>query len=328
MAETRESCAETPLAAARRWDTATVDPAEAFEFYREGICAAFMPLRPELESDRRQRFRARVTSYGIGDGALNLVAARSHRVCKGPAEIAASPVECYYLNYQLAGECRIAQNGAEIVLRRGETGLFDGVAPFDLDHRTEPELGVASWLVPKRCLPGMAEDGAPVVLSQHPVFGRLLSEAARTLALSVSRLAGAERLRLSEIIYGLAAMCGTDAAEAAPETRSAAQFERVRGLIRQNCRNPGFGAADCAALAGLSAGYIHELFARNGDRFGASLLRERLRIAAALLRDPARRHQPVASLAWEAGFGDASHFGRVFRRAYGCAPGAWRRDGQ
>lgn len=301
-----------------------VDRSEAFEFYREGICAAFMPLRPELDRAARKTFRASVTSYGLGEGALNIVSAKSHLVSKGQAEIAASPIDCYYLNYQITGECRISQNGSSIILRKGETAIFDGVAPFDLEHRSEPELGVASWLVPKRCLGGLPEGCAPKVLSQHPLMGQLLNEAARTLAMSAARLDEAERLRLSEIVYGLAALCSTPGGAHAPETRSAAQFERVRVLIRQNCHSPGFGIADCSAQAGLSAGYIHELFARHDDRFGACLLRERLKAAAALLRDPDRRHEPVASLAWEAGFSDASHFGRVFRHAYGCSPGAWR----
>jgi|GEM_PF-856544 len=325
MAETRDSCAEPPPP--RVWDTGAVGRGEAFDYYREGICAAFMPLRPEVDRDHRKTFSANVTSYDLGDTALNLVHAASHLVCKGRAEIAASPIDCYYLNHQLQGECRISQNGETITLRQGETGIFDGTSAFELEHRTEPTLGVASLLVPKRLLRDMPWDGSkPFLLSHHPMWGNLLNEAARTLRASVGRASAEERVRLSSIVCNLASMCAAPDA-AAPATRSAAQFERVRSAIRDSCRDADFDVAGCTAITGLSASYIHELFARNGDRFGACLLRERLKVAAGLLRDPALRHLPVTSLAYLAGFRDASHFSRVFRRAYGCPPGAWRRSG-
>lgn len=325
MAETRDSCADTPPP--RVWDTGAVGRGEAFDYYREGICAAFMPLRPEIDRERLKTFCASVTSFDLDGTALNLVQAGSHLVCKGRAEIAASPIDCYYLNHQLAGECRISQNGATVTLRKGETGIFDGMSAFELEHRTEPALRVASLLVPKHLLGDMPGDGSkPRLLSHHPVWGNLLNEAARTLMSGAARANARERARLSSIVCDLASMCASPGA-AAPATRSAAQFERVRATIRANCTETGFDVAGCAARTGLSASYIHELFARNGDRFGACLLRERLNVAAALLRDPARRHLPVSSLAYQAGFRDASHFGRAFRRAHDCAPGDWRRNG-
>jgi AraC-like DNA-binding protein len=52
------------------------------------------------------------------------------------------------------------------------------------------------------------------------------------------------------------------------------------------------------------------------------LVAARLRRAARLLADPER---PVTEVAFEAGFGDLSHFVRTFRRATGVSPGRFRR---
>ena len=43
--------------------------------------------------------------------------------------------------------------------------------------------------------------------------------------------------------------------------------------------------------------------------------------AQALLADPA---MPLAQVAYATGFASQSHFGEVFRRHTGLAPGAWR----
>jgi hypothetical protein len=114
----------------RIWRTSEVAASDAFDYYREGICSAFMPLRPELDRSLRHSFRATHYAYGIGAGTLNLVTAQSHLVHKGAAEIAASSGDCYYLNFQMAGECRVAQNGTDIVLGPGDVGLFDSYPRF------------------------------------------------------------------------------------------------------------------------------------------------------------------------------------------------------
>ena len=51
------------------------------------------------------------------------------------------------------------------------------------------------------------------------------------------------------------------------------------------------------------------------------VLRTRLHRAALLLR---RSEQPVASIAYDCGFGDLSTFNRRFRRVLGASPTAYR----
>ena len=78
-----------------------------------------------------------------------------------------------------------------------------------------------------------------------------------------------------------------------------------------------------ARLAGCSPGLINRLFRQ---QFGLPpyeyLLQQRLRQAAQRLRESA---QSLADIAYEAGFADQSHLQRLFRRAYGTTPQAYRR---
>jgi AraC-like DNA-binding protein len=80
--------------------------------------------------------------------------------------------------------------------------------------------------------------------------------------------------------------------------------------------------ADLARTLGYSPSHVSALVQRvTGERFTA--LRRRLRLERG--RAALARGLPVKQAATEAGFDDPAYFGRVFRRAFGVAPGRWRR---
>lgn len=322
--------ASAPGNGVRIWDTAQVSAEEAFGYYREGICEAFMELAPEAETWRRQHFRARVKSVPFSGGALNEVRSTSHLVCRTKAEIARSPEECYYLNLQLDGECSIDQRGCEVVLRPGDLGIFDSGLPFELEHRSRPVLGVASYFVPKALLDrrlGTGGSGVPKLVSTHPLFGRLAAETAATLSRSHDFMTRAEASRLFETLVELTAMALGGEAENLPATGRHARYHTIRRLIERNHRDPGFDLAACAGRAGISKRYLQQLLAENGDSFRSLLTDARMRWAEAVLRAPDCAHLPVTEIAFRAGFSDLSYFNRLFRRRRDCSPGEWRRTG-
>ena len=312
-------CASPP----RVWDTRDVHAAEAFDYYREGICACFMPLRPELGRTQRTGFRSVVRSWDMPAGALNLVSARAHDVLRTRAEIAASPIPAVYVNLQIDGVCAIRQGGRTVALYPGQVGLFDADTPFALDHSRRPGLRVASFLVPRAALPGPVAPGAVARLSDHPVYGRLLAEAAQ--ALSHSAQMQAEAGPLHNLFLSLVAM-SAEAPQTPPSTIETAQRARIHAAIRANATRPGWRLADCAAELGLSGRRVQRLLADQQDGFAAALTRARLDMAARMLRDPAHDHRPVADIALDVGYSEAAPFSRAFRAAYGCPPGLWRRQ--
>ncbi len=88
----------------------------------------------------------------------------------------------------------------------------------------------------------------------------------------------------------------------------------------------GAGLAEMAAAAGLARSRFCALYARvRGGSPGAFLRHERLRRAQELL---ARPELPVAEVAAQVGYADATVFGRAFRAATGRTPGAWRTAGR
>jgi AraC family transcriptional regulator len=82
--------------------------------------------------------------------------------------------------------------------------------------------------------------------------------------------------------------------------------------------------SELAALCGLSRGYFIRAFRQStGMPPHRWLLMHRARRAKELQRGTT---MPIAEVALTCGFGDQSHLTRVFSKAFGITPGAWRRQ--
>jgi AraC family transcriptional regulator, positive regulator of tynA and feaB len=317
--------------AGRVWDTRDVAPRDAFGYYREGICEAFMDLVPEADAPVRQRFAARVEHVPLGDGAVNRVRSTAHAVVRTPIEIARSPEECFYLNFQTEGLCVIEQAGDRIPLVPGSVAIFASGVPFTLEHRRRPTLGVHSFFVPARLLDQRLSGVAPrrpVDVSSDPVVGHLIAETARVLGEGAGALPAATAARLFSILIDLTALAlqgGGAAAFEGASARGEATLMRLKNHIARNLRDPRLDVAGAARAAGISPHYLHRLFERSGTSFGAHVLEQRLLLAATRLRDPQRAPLPVSAVAYDCGFSDLSHFGRAFKTRFAATPGEWRR---
>jgi AraC-like DNA-binding protein len=75
-----------------------------------------------------------------------------------------------------------------------------------------------------------------------------------------------------------------------------------------------------ATRHGVTPRYVQMLFEGEGTTFSRFLLYQRLGHAHRMLCDPRFAERTVSTIAFEAGFGDLSHFNRVFRRRYGESP--------
>jgi AraC-like DNA-binding protein len=63
--------------------------------------------------------------------------------------------------------------------------------------------------------------------------------------------------------------------------------------------------------------YVQRLFDDAGETFTDYVLSQRLARAHRMLSNPLRAGEKIASVAYDVGFNDLSHFNRAFRRRYG-----------
>jgi AraC-like DNA-binding protein len=69
------------------------------------------------------------------------------------------------------------------------------------------------------------------------------------------------------------------------------------------------------------------LLEETGQSFTERLVERRLERAFAMLTDPRCLHLAIVDIALAAGFGDVSHFNRMFRRRFGDMPSGARAGG-
>jgi AraC-like DNA-binding protein len=131
---------------------------------------------------------------------------------------------------------------------------------------------------------------------------------------------------LEEIAIGLAgavlaAAHGGTAREPAPRARDARRITEALRRIEADAAET-LSLSDLAREAGMSAFHFLRVFrALVGMPPHQYLLRTRLHRAAVRLR---RSDEPIATIAFDAGFNDLSTFNRRFRRVMGASPSAYR----
>jgi AraC-like DNA-binding protein len=104
----------------------------------------------------------------------------------------------------------------------------------------------------------------------------------------------------------------------------AARRQAILAEIARRFSDPGFNVDHAARAVGLSRRYVQELLQETGRSFTDHLLERRLERAFAMLTDGRCPNLPVIDIAYASGFGDISHFNRVFRRRYGETPSGVR----
>lgn len=219
----------------------------------------------------------------------------------------------------------------EATLAAGQLAVFWGVLPHRVAHvepgtqfhwLTIPLGQFLQWRLPAELvrqvlsgLPVCDHDAGRAALDQA-----LLSQWQRDL-----RAAAPERhtillleieARLRRLALGLAAPRAGHPAGVGGD-----KIERLARLIAERYAEP-LRVSELARAAGLHPNYTMQLFRKT---FGMSLLeylaQHRIAHAQRLL---VTTDAPVAAIALDCGFGSASQFYAVFRRACGVAPGAYR----
>jgi AraC-like DNA-binding protein len=95
---------------------------------------------------------------------------------------------------------------------------------------------------------------------------------------------------------------------------------RYRSAPRERRLSPGA----VAKRQGISDSYMRKLFEGEGTSFSQFVLGRRLEHARRMLTEPRWVHRNIASIAFDAGFGDLSYFNRTFKRCYGPTPSDMR----
>jgi AraC-like DNA-binding protein len=102
---------------------------------------------------------------------------------------------------------------------------------------------------------------------------------------------------------------------------------RLEAIQADLTRDAALSIDEVALRQGVTPRYVQMLFEEQGTTFGEFATERKLETARSMLGSPRYAGWSIASIAFEAGFRDLSHFNRRFRRRFGLTPSELRRHG-
>lgn len=230
-------------------------------------------------------------------------------------------------SFQLGGALHFGLGARHKTLSAGQWWIQSDAEDYEVESPEPSEVVVLQ--LPRRSV----QDGSGLMrrlgwepLNAQQGAGRLLTSLVMGCFDEAPLMGTAAR---EALVSTVVRMLYTATVEAVPSTPQAADVEAFRqavALIERRISEPGLGLSAIAEELQCSKRYVHRLFERYGEGFTpqAFVMRTRLLLAASALADGADAGMSIGDLAYRFGFEDPSHFSRVFRRAYGIAPSAWR----
>lgn len=280
-------------------------------------CGHYYGIAGAAETTARGRF---TVHHWFGLDVAD-IASTAERIERTPAGIRRDDLEHIFLLKQLEGRTMIAHNGATAIMGPGDFVLLDSTRPADLVYRGErshflsvhmPRGDFLDWCreaIDIGCVRGPEHPGGRALEAAFPdgrrAPGRSMAEPGFLFDLArIAFLAGGRRRSLMR--------CATRA------SRHAATLD----VIDRNLTHPDMSLDWLARACVMSPRQLQRDFRNAGTSFTAAVNQRRLKLAADRLRRLAGRGvcPNIADTAMGCGFGDLSHFNRMFKRHFGCRP--------
>jgi AraC-like DNA-binding protein len=306
--------------------TEAVPAAEQFAYWRDIVCQTFLPVQPRRGRSDAEGFAGTIAGRAVGPLTISRISSQAQRVCRTRRLIERDAGDTVYLNVQLRGQGRAAQDGRRASQRPGEMAIVDGTRPFELEFDGDFEQLCVTFpvelLAPRLALPQAmsavripGDEGLGGLLVAQL---RYLTEAAGSLDRQGASLVADRLVELTALSLGRASSLPRSAG-------AALLLQAALDDVERNLGDPDLAPAAVAARVNVSTRYLHRLFAEQGTSFGRWVLRRRLERCRQDLADPALAHLTISQIAERWGFRDRSHFARAFRARYQLAPREWRR---
>jgi AraC-like DNA-binding protein len=304
--------------------TASVHPRDRFDYWHEVACRAMVPF--ECRPRDRAGFEGEISSVPFAGAFLTISSNNGVTSWRTARQIAQSK-DSIFICSQVSGSTRISQNGRDALLQSGDLTLVDNAAPsgfvssigskklvIELDRRNfEARLGrIAQWTARR-------VDGASGA-------GALVSNFIQLLPAQLSLLSDTAQSQISHQLIDLVALALTESDGTATARSSGRLISllRLKAVVDANLTNPNVTCEELAAAAGISVRYANQLLDAEETSLQRLLFSRRIGKCQQALADPAQTHRQISDIAYSWGFGDVSHFGRLFKSVTGLTPRGYR----
>ncbi len=312
------------------WTTNDLPERDQFSYWREVLCQAYIALNPVRPSSTGG-FAGQVAAHLLSAVNVTTIASTRQKVYRGRAEIARMPLEVYFLNLQVRGQCCMQQGGRAALLNPGEFSIVNSTEPYLNDYCSD-DWEQYSFRIPRHLLRPLLRHPDKTMatsVANNGGIGTVAIDLLTSIAKNTEALSPAATTLSSSMIELVAMSLG--ATQRAREMgRGAARQALCSSLINHidmNIADPALCPAKVAAHFGISVRYLHKVLEDRGRSFGRLVLERRLDRCAKDFAKTTADAETVTEIALRWGFNDMSHFSRTFRQRFGKTPREFRCEG-
>lgn len=226
---------------------------------------------------------------------------------------------------QLQGTMTARQEQRHCQLQAGDMCLLDEQWPFRLEVR-DCFSHFMLMRMPRRMIvdryPDISEDTASLIYANDPATTLLRKMLLHILDVAPFLNDGQGDVAFTSVVHLLGILREGDSKFGrSPGWRAHAAL----ALIDARLADTALTASEVAEAQGVGRRHLDEIMLRNtGLSLTAQIWRRRLEKAATDLRSWRFAAKSITQIAFDAGFGDAAHFTRAFKKRYRCTPSQWR----
>lgn len=303
--------------------TDVVAPRERAPQWCEWIHQHFGGLHSDLYGDTA--FDGHLRASQAGDVILTRLEADRHRVLRTPSMVRTSETAYLKIVAPWQGSASVQQQGREACARDGAWVIYDTTNAYEIanpercdhlivmvpkDDVTERQLRLDGVMARRLGTSGISRVALETMRNTYQELPNMSEAAAQGAGEMIKQLV---RLSLQEL-------AGMETAV----TQREALRDRIRTYVQQHLRDPQLSVDAIARALNCSRRHLYNAFAGEGESIAAYIQRLRLQACVRDLQQSGPHARPITDIALSWGFGNLSHFSRVFRDHTGKSPSEFR----
>ena len=309
-------------------NTDVVAPRDRAPQWREWVHQHFGGLQSDLYGD--EDFDGHMSASHAGDVILTKLEANRHRVQRSTG-MARSTGEAYLkIVAPWVGRAQVNQSGREADARSGGWVIYDTTADYEVANPERVEHLIV--MLPKA---QMAERGLRLGglmarnMGGSQGISRVALETMRTTYLELPHMSQAAASGAGELIKQLVQLSLLEmAGQETANTQRLSLRDRIRSHVSQHLSDPALSVDAIAKALNCSRRHLYNAFEGEGESIAAYVQRQRMQACVRDLQMQGEHARPITDVALSWGFGNLSHFSRVFREHTGVSPTEFRHTWQ
>lgn len=303
--------------------TDVVAPRDRAPQWSEWIAGHFGGLQSDLYGD--SDFDGHIAASRAGDVILTRLEANRHRVLRSASMVRASDAPWLKIVAPWQGSALVQQHGREAAARDGAWVIYDTTGTYQVGNPERVDHLIV--MLPKDSVAeqGRRFDGVMARRLGASGISRVALETMRNTYLELPHMSAAAAEGAGEMIKQLVRLSLMElAGQETGVSQRAALRDRIRAYVQQHLRDPALSVDAIARALNCSRRLLYTAFDGEGESIAAYIQRERLQACVRELQQGGPHARPITEIALSWGFGNPSHFSRVFRGHTGRSPSDFR----